>query len=203
MKIKASKKIDECDKITKAYKEDVIESACDPEVVWDIANDFAGYSYPITDSWEHDTLLEMKRIADACGCSLEEAAQVMIDELGFEPDDVDIARLSGGANVDDILSSCSVESAKDEFIENDKYELDYDDEWEEVESKMVRDYDGFMTEYTMYKNPNDEYIFMFGDRDLYGPDRSSADWECDGEEEAYEWFDSYIGPGDDEEDVYL
>lgn len=169
------------------------------DLVWDVANDFTGQTSPITDSWNHDTLLEMKKIADACNCSLEEAAQIMIDELGFEPEDVDIARLSDGEDVDSILSACSVKSSEDEFYD----EYDDESEWEEVTSKMVRDFDGFMTEYTMYVNPEGRYIFMFGDRDLYRPDDTFADWECDSEEEAYEWFDNYVGPGDeDDEDIY-
>lgn len=169
------------------------------DLVWDVANEFTGQTSPITDSWNHDTLLEMKKIADACNCSLEEAAQIMIDELGFEPYDVDIARLSDGEDVDSILSACSVKSSEDEFYD----EYDDESEWEEVTSKMVRDFDGFMTEYTMYVNPEGHYIFMFGDRDLYRPDDTFADWECDSEDEAYEWFDNYVGPGDeDDEDVY-
>lgn len=74
------------------------------QMVWDIAQDFAGYSYPITDSWNHDTLLEMGAIANKLGCSLQEAADKMIDILGFEPEDVDIDKLAEGENVDHLLS---------------------------------------------------------------------------------------------------
>lgn len=32
---------------------------------------------------------------------------------------------------------------------------------------------------------------MFGDKDIEEPDEDYADWECDSEEEAQEWFDNY------------
>ena len=71
-------------------------------------------------------------------------------------------------------------------------------DWEKIQTKTVKDYDGFTTDYTMYKNPEGQYIFMMGDTDIYGPDPDYADWECESEEEAIEWFDAYRGPGDDE-----
>ena len=75
------------------------------------------------------------------------------------------------------------------------------DEWVFVKSKDVYDYDGFLTEYTLYKSANGErYICMFGDSDVYGPDEDYADWEGDSYQEAMEWFDNYEGFADD--DVY-
>jgi hypothetical protein len=57
---------------------------------------------------------------------------------------------------------------------------DSDDEvgsnhWQYVTSKSVPDSDGFLTEYTMYKNSDGEYICMFGDNELYPPDAQYAD----------------------------
>lgn len=77
-------------------------------------------------------------------------------------------------------------------------------EWIEVSSKSVTDSDGMLTDYTWYRNQSgDKHIFMFGDKELYEPDESYADWECDSAEEAQEWFDSYNGfDEDDEYDVY-
>lgn len=70
-----------------------------------------------------------------------------------------------------------------------------------VSSKSVRDYDGFMTSYTWYKRPRDgKNIFIFGDPDIYGPADTEPDFECDTAEEAQEWFDSYVGPGDDDDE---
>lgn len=73
-------------------------------------------------------------------------------------------------------------------------------EWTRVESKSVRDSDGFWTEYTMYKNNAGEYIFMFGDSEIYDPDPMYADFETDSEKEAREWMDSYEGFEEEEED---
>ena len=64
------------------------------------------------------------------------------------------------------------------------------DECKEVDSKEVFDSDNFITDYTWYTN-GDKHIFMFGDKDITEPDEDYADWECDSEEEAQEWFDDY------------
>lgn len=79
---------------------------------------------------------------------------------------------------------------------------DYEEDsiYEKVASKQVPDYDGFYTDYTMYRNKETgEYVFVFGDNDLYSPEDSDHDYECETEDEAYEWFDSYTGF--DDEDV--
>lgn len=83
---------------------------------------------------------------------------------------------------------------------------DTNSEWEEVKSKQVPDSDGFLTDYTWYTN-GDIHIFMFGDKDIYTPDRDYADWECDTTAQAQEWFDSYNGFEEesddyDEDDLY-
>lgn len=72
----------------------------------------------------------------------------------------------------------------------------------ERDSKSVEDSDGFFTDYTMYFNTeNGKYVFVFGDKDTYRPEDGDFDWECDTEEEAREWFDSYQGFSDEDEDV--
>ena len=77
-------------------------------------------------------------------------------------------------------------------------------DWEYVDSKEVKDSDGFMTEYTWYKrllpSSEEQHIFIFGDSDIYGPDDSYADAEFDSYEVAKEWFDNYYGFDYDEED---
>lgn len=56
------------------------------------------------------------------------------------------------------------------------------------------DSDGFYTDYTMYRNiETGEYVFVFGDKDVYTPDQEDFDWTCDTEEEAWEWYNSYTG----------
>ena len=77
-------------------------------------------------------------------------------------------------------------------------------DWEYVDSKEVKDSDGFMTEYTWYKrllpSSEEQHIFIFGDSDIYGPDDSYADAEFDSYDSAKEWFDNYYGFDHDEED---
>lgn len=72
-------------------------------------------------------------------------------------------------------------------------------DWKEVASKQVVDSDGFLTDYTMYTD-GETYIFMFGDKDIYEPDRDYADWETDSEDRAWEWFNSYSGFEDYEDE---
>ena len=60
-----------------------------------------------------------------------------------------------------------------------------------------------MTDYTMYMNINTgEYVFILGDKDIYTPEDGNFDWECETEEEAREWFDSYTGFEDDMDEAY-
>ena len=75
-----------------------------------------------------------------------------------------------------------------------------DPEWIKLNRKHVLDSDGFYTDYTLYTNGH-EYICMFGDEDIYGPDPDYADFSTDSEEEAMEWFDSYEGM-DETDEIY-
>lgn len=71
--------------------------------------------------------------------------------------------------------------------------------YEEIASKQVYDSDGFTTDYTMYEdNVLDEYIFIFGDKDLYRPEDTEPDWTADTEEDAWNWFNSYEGFTEDD-----
>lgn len=73
-----------------------------------------------------------------------------------------------------------------------------DSQWIKLNRKYVLDSDGFYTDYTLYTNGH-EYICMFGDEDIYGPDPDYADFSTDSEEEAMEWFDSYEGMDETDE----
>ena len=64
--------------------------------------------------------------------------------------------------------------------------------WSVVAQKSVPDFDGFYTDYVWYTN-GEKHIFMFGDSDFITADPDYADWECETEAEAREWFDSYNG----------
>lgn len=97
---------------------------------------------------------------------------------------------------------------------NEEYEIessvDIDEETEDpkwicLDIKHVRDSDGMLTDYALYTTKDeDKYICMFGDADVYAPDEMYADAEFDTEDEALEWFENYVGPGDedDEDDIY-
>lgn len=77
------------------------------------------------------------------------------------------------------------------------------DIWEEIASKQVPDSDGFYTDYTMYRNINTgEYVFVFGDKDIYRPEYGYFDWECETEQEATEWFDNYNGFDDFDDETF-
>lgn len=76
--------------------------------------------------------------------------------------------------------------------ESDPDEVENPNDYMRIFGKFVEDSDGFLTEYTMYKDTvNGKYVFIYGDSDLYSPYSDSPDWECETEAEAWEWFDSY------------
>lgn len=83
-------------------------------------------------------------------------------------------------------------------IEDDQYS-----DWRELASKSVEDSDGFNTDYTLYTN-GETYICMFGDKELYEPDEEYADYETENEQDAWDWFNSYTGFADEEDeyDIY-
>ena len=75
-------------------------------------------------------------------------------------------------------------------------------DWELIRQKSVTDSDGFDTEYAWYTNADGtRHVFIFGDSDMYNPDNTEWDWECDTYEEAKEWFEGYNGLEEDEEDL--
>lgn len=63
-----------------------------------------------------------------------------------------------------------------------------------LDSKLVKDSDGFYTDYTWYQDSADGmYVFVFGDRDLYYPEESEFDFTTYDYDEAADWFNSYDG----------
>ena len=75
------------------------------------------------------------------------------------------------------------------------------DKYKKIMSKLVVGSDGFYTDYTMYYNPDeDNFFFILGDEDVYGPDPDYADRTCDTSEEATEWYNNYNGFEDDYDD---
>lgn len=74
---------------------------------------------------------------------------------------------------------------------NIKASWDNDEDWVLLDRKDIRDFDGFMTKYSLYYNPEEEsWCTVFGDPDLYRPGYDS-DAEFDSEWEAREFFDDY------------
>lgn len=66
------------------------------------------------------------------------------------------------------------------------------DNWELVDRKQIEDTDGFLTDYTLYRNiVTNWYICVYGDSEIYRPE--DGDWDADfaSVDEAIEWFDSY------------
>lgn len=88
-----------------------------------------------------------------------------------------------------------------EDVEHLKVKNSIGHNWEKVATKSVYDSDGFLTDYTWYRDLNsDLHIFVFGDNDIYGPDIGYADFETENMKEAADWFENYEGFVDDEDD---
>lgn len=84
----------------------------------------------------------------------------------------------------------------EEFVDDSRYIF--------IDSKFVLDSDGTTTDYTMYYDTEtDTYVFVFGDIELYSPQDEYFDWECETEEEAWEWFNAYEGPGSEDDEEYF
>lgn len=92
-------------------------------------------------------------------------------------------------------------AAKITSSDEDRVDYGYDDyEW--LATKDVQDSDGFLTDYTMYRRRSDGmYVMVFGDRDFYSPEDGDFDYETEDEQDAWDWFDSYTGFDDEDEDL--
>ncbi len=102
-------------------------------------------------------------------------------------------RVKTWKNRKNISSSSDVKASNDYTDSDDEYDASH---WKEVASKQVIDSDGFLTDYTMYTN-GETYICMFGDKDVYEPDASYADYETEDEKNAWDWFNTCEGFADD------
>lgn len=97
----------------------------------------------------------------------------------------------------DVIKS-EVISAIDSYLEDNDWD-DFSD-WVELASKSVEDSNGFLTDYTLYTN-GETYVCIFGDKELYTPDTDDADFETESEKVAWDWYNSYTGFADDEDDT--
>lgn len=113
--------------------------------------------------------------------------------------DVPVSDLSGELEEDTEYILGAIEDEEVDFGED----LVLDGRYTFIDSKTVLDFDGTITDYAMYYDEDeDKYVFVFGDMELYSPYDENFDWECETEREAWEWFESYEGPGSEEEDEY-
>ena len=69
-----------------------------------------------------------------------------------------------------------------------------------IDQKVVSDQDGFLTDYSWYKQSDGKNIFIFGDSDLYTPEDTTPDYETFDDNEAREHFYTYEGFEDDEDE---
>lgn len=152
-------------------------NSIDTDKLDEVIDKYNGTSSPVSGDWETETADEQQTIADAFNISLDDAKEVMIKLLGFPEDDKFI-----GAATD-----IKAYSDFDDFGEYNE-----EGEWQMIDHKKVDDFDGFVTDYSLWYNPvTDQYVTIFGDNEFYTPENSDVDMEFDNEEEAHEWFDSY------------
>lgn len=114
-----------------------------------------------------------------------EQYEVPFADLKFSFADID-------TDVEYIFNAITNKDTVESSIEVDFDESEEGDRWIELESKSVEDTDGFMAEYTLYKQIGEElYICMFGDKEVYPPDVDYADVLFEDYDQAKEWFDTY------------
>lgn len=129
----------------------------------------------------------LKRAIDSLVVDSEEERRTLVYEVAK-----DLGVINSSSNVDVYSAS---------YNESGIYEETEDPKWICLDIKHVRDSDGMLTDYALYTTKDeDKYICMFGDADVYAPDEMYADAEFDTEDEALEWFENYVGPGDEEDE---
>lgn len=199
--------------------ENDIYSLEDLMIIWnsDHNSDPSMQTYDSFEEWWADTEAMLEPVNDqsvmsatAVDASSDLYALVATDGeplLVFEADDLDDAnaqvadynnlyRTDYSAEYEDAVD---VESA--EFVGRlSDLEDRVGSSFTEIASKQVQDSDGFMTDYTMYRDTETgEYVFVFGDKDIYTPEQGDFDWSCDEGEEAWDWFYDYTGFSEEDE----
>lgn len=97
-----------------------------------------------------------------------------------------------------------MKGSKENMYIKESYDLE-DGVYEVIKTKEVRDFDGFITEYTLYgvvQSGEPYYVCVLGDRDLYDPNDGDVDFdfETDSYAEAVEWFEDYNGYDEDSDE---
>lgn len=159
-------------------------------------------------------------IDDCCqGTSTEGYFQCMVDAITltlakpneatvvYNDSSVDLARMLSVQARKDTIDVCLRHLGIENYIDISSETVDglFEDPEEDaaasslfsmVDSKQVEDSDGFSTDYTWYRTIHGTHVFIFGDNELYDPSNTSPDYECESEEEARAWFNSYGEPED-------
>ena len=112
----------------------------------------------------------------------------------------DVLESLDGYNEDDMLENINNKTFSESTSAND---------WRELDSKLVQDVDGGVTDYTLYTN-GQIYIFMYGPKDVCEPDISYADYITKNEQDAWDRFNqdswgdfySYTGSEDYEDGLF-
>lgn len=195
--------------------ENDIYSLEDIMIMWnsDHSSDPSMEMYDSFEEWWEDTERWMKKVTSP-GNEEDDVTYVDIDGVFGEPDQTVSKREMRRyweANYDSDPSLTAFDSFEDWWAETEPmlqpvetataveaaWQYDEDEEpsqYTEIASKSVPDSDGFYTDYTMYRDTETgEYVFVFGDKDIYTPDQEDFDWTCDTEEEAWDWYNSYTG----------
>ena len=149
--------------------------------------------------FEDTTRVDMRKIKEPWHLRKAYSQQVSANIIKQikELNGMDESVASSSYEFDDDVDNLSYYYSEEDIIDA------LNDVWEEKASKSVSDSNGFMTDYTMYRNINTgEYVFVFGDKDIYRPEDGYYDWECETEEEAEEWFNNYHGFEDSEFDDF-
>ena len=75
----------------------------------------------------------------------------------------------------------------------------FEEHWELIAKRDIKDSDGFMTEYSLYGSNTGRIVTVYGDSDFYRPENGDIDEEFDNIDEAEEWFYDFDPFGDEEE----
>ena len=158
-----------------------------------IFGDTTGYRYLLTHGWGPGTIPRDVEVLDHVEQGYKDIILINRKLTPDELNEYDIIVLDdSGKATPAVNASKSVKA----FVDTDISSM-----WKKLDSKQVKDFDGFMTDYTLYESqsPDTEYkyICMFGDNDIYTPNESEADWSGNSLSEAEEWFSNYTTNEDD------
>ena len=68
------------------------------------------------------------------------------------------------------------------------YDDEFEEKWDLIARKDIKDADGFMTEYSLYGSNTGRIVTVYGDHDIYTPENGDIDEEFESLQEAEEWF---------------